>query len=78
MQKFFILVELLKVLMYDFYYKKNKYGVCRDFCFMYIGLLCYDIFFKDVCVDMLEDWYYFYFSDNLNLYFFIVMKIRKC
>lgn len=44
---------------------------------VFVELLCYDIFNKDVCVDMLEDLYYFDFSDYLNVYFFYSNENKK-
>lgn len=56
---------------------KKKYGACTDLCFTHTDSLCYDISNKDVCVDMLEDLYYFDFSDYPNAHFFHSNENKK-
>lgn len=60
-----LFLELVKVLMYDFYisYIKNKYGDCVVICL--IELIYNKIFIKNKYVYMKEDYYYF----DVRLYF---------
>lgn len=75
----FSILELSKVLMYEFHYNyiKKKYGGRAALCFTDTDSLCYDISTEDVYVDMKEDHHCFDFSDYPDTHFFIVIKIRK-
>ncbi|XP_061187991.1 uncharacterized protein LOC133196056 [Saccostrea echinata] len=61
----FSILELSKVLMYDFHYNyiKEKYGNRAALCFTDTDSLCYDISTEDVYVDMMESQHCFDFSD---------------
>lgn len=67
----FSILELSKVLMYDFHYNyiKKKYGDRAALCFTDTDSLCYDISTEDVYVDMKEDHHYFDFSDYPESHF---------
>jgi hypothetical protein len=67
----FSILELSKVLMYDFHYNyiKKKYGDHAALCFTDTDSLCYDISTEDVYDDMQKDQQYFDFSDYPNTHF---------
>lgn len=61
----FSILDLSKVLMYDFHYNyiKKKYEDCASLCFTDTDSLCYDISTDDLYEDMKQDQSYFDFSD---------------
>lgn len=67
----FSILELSKVLMYEFHYNyiKKRYGGHAALCFTDTDSLCYDISTEDVYVDMKEDHHCFDFSDYPDTHF---------
>lgn len=61
----FSILDLSKVLMYDFHYNyiKKRYEDCASLCFTDTDSLCYDISTDDLYEDMKQDQCYFDFSD---------------
>ncbi|KAK3099927.1 hypothetical protein FSP39_011908 [Pinctada imbricata] len=61
----FSVLELSKVLMYDFHYHyvKPKYGSRAQLCFTDTDSLCYDIHTEDIYADMKESQHLFDFSE---------------
>lgn len=61
----FSILELSKVLMYDFHYNyvKTTYGSKANLCFENTDSLCYDIATDDVYLDMQRNQHHFDLSD---------------
>lgn len=61
----FSILDLSKVLMYDFHYNyiKKRYEDFASLCFTDTDSLCYDISTDDLYEDMKQDQSYFDFSD---------------
>ena len=61
----FAILDLSKILMYDFHYGyiKNKYGSDAQLCFTDTDSLLYDVKTEDIYSDMREDGHLFDFSD---------------
>ena len=75
----FIILELSKYLMYDFYYNvlQKRYGDKIKLLFTDTDSLCVEIETEDVYKDMQDDKQYYIFQNILKITFYTVKKIGR-